>query len=82
MSLSRGGDTKVGKKNSIPDGDQRRWFFGGEWHDCPWCGSTTRVIFVHGHYECTACHRSVYDCCEGIMQQSTGSQLPSSDNRD
>lgn len=33
--------------------------------DCPWCGQCTRLIMVHGHYECMNCHRVVSDCCNG-----------------
>lgn len=33
--------------------------------DCPWCGQWTRLDFVHGHYQCSACHRVVYNCCDG-----------------
>ncbi len=57
MSSSLGNDTKDGKRDSTFDPDG--------WHDCPWCGSTTRVMFIHGHYQCMACHRSVWDCCNG-----------------
>lgn len=39
------------------------------WHDCPWCGVVTRLQLIHGHYACLNCHRSVHDCCDGIMQQ-------------
>jgi hypothetical protein len=56
MSSSPTSGIKDGKKHSFdPDG----------WHVCPWCGSTTRVQQIHGHYECTRCHRSVWDCCSG-----------------
>lgn len=62
MSLYRTSGTKSGRENSFdPDG----------WHDCPWCGAMTRVIFVHGHYACTACHRSVWDCCNGLQADSS-----------
>ena len=33
--------------------------------ECPWCGQWTRLAFVHGHYQCTSCHRVVYECCNG-----------------
>ena len=33
--------------------------------DCPWCGVKTRLIQIHGHFECPNCHRVVIDCCNG-----------------
>ena len=36
--------------------------------NCPWCGavvSESGYVLVHGHYECTRCHRPVLDCCDG-----------------
>jgi len=41
---------------------------------CPWCGAHTRLEFVHSHYECTACHRPVMDCCDGEAACNTEEQ--------
>jgi hypothetical protein len=32
---------------------------------CPWCGSTTRPVALHGHAICGRCSRPLYDCCDG-----------------
>ncbi len=37
--------------------------------DCPWCGQATRLEFVKGHYQCLACKKPVYDCCDGEQNQ-------------
>ncbi len=39
--------------------------------NCPWCGavvSESGYVLVHGHYECTRCHRPVLDCCDGEQE--------------
>lgn len=32
---------------------------------CDWCGQVTRLIFVHGHYQCGSCRRVLIECCNG-----------------
>ena len=32
---------------------------------CDWCGQMTRLVYVHGHAQCGACHRVLIDCCDG-----------------
>ena len=36
---------------------------------CDFCGSWTRPIFVHGHYQCGRCHRVIAECCSGENQE-------------
>jgi len=32
---------------------------------CDWCGQVTRLVWVHGHAQCGACHRVLIECCQG-----------------
>ncbi|MAJ13012.1 MAG: hypothetical protein CMD09_03285 [Flavobacteriales bacterium] len=32
---------------------------------CPKCLQSTRMEFVHGHYQCSECKSVVVDCCNG-----------------
>ena len=34
---------------------------------CDWCGSLTRLVSVHGHEQCGACHHVLNECCTGEM---------------
>ena len=32
---------------------------------CPYCGQSSRTVFVHGHEQCVACKTNVEPCCQG-----------------
>jgi len=38
--------------------------------ECPNCGWLV-FVEVHGHYQCSKCHRVIEDCCEGERQTHT-----------
>ena len=44
---------------------------------CDFCGSLTRPIQVHGHFQCGRCKRNLAECCSGEQAQ----QIPE-DNHD
>ena len=44
---------------------------------CDFCGSWTRPIQVHGHFQCGRCKRNLAECCSGEQAQ----QIPE-DNHD
>lgn len=32
---------------------------------CPFCGIPSKVIWVHGHGQCSVCHTIIDECCRG-----------------
>ncbi len=36
---------------------------------CPNCNRMARIIFVHGHWQCSRCGQVVIDCCDGGQQE-------------
>ena len=44
---------------------------------CDFCGSWTRPIQVHGHFQCGRCKKNLAECCSGEQAQ----QIPE-DNHD
>ena len=34
---------------------------------CPACGQSEQIIWVHGHGQCAHCHTNVMPCCDGSV---------------
>ena len=34
-------------------------------HRCCFCGHTSTLIHVHGHYQCSVCGTNAMPCCDG-----------------
>jgi hypothetical protein len=34
-------------------------------NSCPYCGSPSGFVYVHGHYQCKVCNQNVMPCCGG-----------------
>jgi len=32
---------------------------------CMFCGQTTELVHVHGHYQCPICKTNALPCCDG-----------------
>lgn len=32
---------------------------------CNWCGTQTKIIWVHGHGQCANCGTNIEECCKG-----------------
>jgi len=32
---------------------------------CPYCGQSSKTVFVHGHEQCVVCKTNVEPCCQG-----------------
>ena len=32
---------------------------------CSWCGTQTKIIWVHGHGQCANCGTNIEECCKG-----------------
>ena len=32
---------------------------------CPYCGQSSKTVFVHGHEQCVCCKMNIKPCCEG-----------------
>lgn len=32
---------------------------------CPFCGSLSGVVYLHGHYQCVSCFINIDPCCQG-----------------
>lgn len=45
---------------------------------CPACGRRAKVLWVHGHGQCTACGSAIEPCCEGAGEEldEPGSDRP------
>ena len=37
---------------------------------CPYCGQSSKTIFVHGHEQCVFCKTNIEPCCQGEVQES------------
>jgi hypothetical protein len=38
---------------------------------CDHCGQAAGSVFVHGHYQCLACHSVQIPCCEGAAASTS-----------
>ena len=47
---------------------------------CMICGCKEEIM-VHGHYQCAACGRMSYECCQG-EQEHEGKDTPDTDEPD
>ncbi len=36
---------------------------------CDYCGSWTRPVQVHGHFQCGRCKQNLAECCSGEQAQ-------------
>ncbi len=32
---------------------------------CPYCGQSSKTVFVHGHEQCVVCNVNIEPCCNG-----------------
>ncbi len=32
---------------------------------CPYCGQLSKIVWVHGHGQCSVCKTTVDECCRG-----------------
>ncbi len=37
---------------------------------CPYCGMPTKIVWIHGHGQCTYCKNVIDECCRGENQQT------------
>ena len=38
---------------------------------CPYCGQSSKTVFVHGHEQCIFCNINVEPCCQGKLPKSS-----------
>ena len=38
---------------------------------CPYCGQSSKTVFVHGHEQCVVCKTNVEPCCQGQVLKSS-----------
>ena len=38
---------------------------------CPFCGRSSKTVFVHGHEQCVVCKINVEPCCQGEFNESS-----------
>ena len=38
---------------------------------CPYCGQSSKTVFVHGHKQCVFCKTNVEPCCQGQVLKSS-----------
>ncbi len=36
---------------------------------CPYCGQSSKTVFVHGHEQCIFCKTNIEPCCQGDVQK-------------
>ena len=49
-------------KNISPNHSQRNLI-------CNWCGIPSKIIWVHGHGQCSYCGINIEECCKGEVCQ-------------
>ena len=48
---------------------------------CMICGCKEEIM-VHGHYQCAACGRMSYECCQGEQERESGTEDTCKDEPD
>lgn len=38
---------------------------------CNWCNQPTKIVWVHGHGQCSVCGYNIDECCRGENQNCT-----------
>ena len=42
---------------------------------CPYCGQSSKTVFVHGHQQCVLCNMNIEPCCESeVLLEKCGSE--------